>query len=77
MGNVSSQDKTNRRKSKACNGGANTDGCSIEVHGSAVEDVRPTVERPPFTDEQKKLVTKTWQILHDDMAKVGVVMFIG
>ena len=78
MGNQTSQDKTARRKSKTYNGGLNSpDGCSIEVHGSAIEDIRPTVERPPFTKEQKELVTKTWQILHEDIAKVGVVMFIG
>ncbi len=79
MGNTTSQqEKTTRRKSKTFNGGISSpDGYSTEVQASAIEDVRPTVERPPFTKEQKELVTKTWQILHDDMAKVGIVMFIG
>ena len=78
MGNQTSQDKGGRRKSKTCNGGHNSpDGCSTEAHGSDIEDVRPTVERPPFTKEQEELVTRTWQILHEDMAKVGIVMFIG
>ena len=36
----------------------------------------PQEELPPFTDRQKELVTETWRMVQEDMAKVGVVMFI-
>lgn len=31
---------------------------------------------PEFTDRQKELVIETWGIIQDDMARVGVVMFM-
>lgn len=32
--------------------------------------------RPEFSEQQKELVVQTWKILRDDLAKVGVVMFM-
>lgn len=32
--------------------------------------------RPEFSEKQKNLVVQTWNILRDDLAKIGVVMFM-
>ncbi len=81
MGNQTSQDFIGKKKARSIFGSTPSSGSprssSTEGHGSAIEEIRPTVDRPPFTQRQKDLVLKTWQILHDDMARVGVVMFIG
>ncbi|KAK9507362.1 hypothetical protein O3M35_007235 [Rhynocoris fuscipes] len=31
---------------------------------------------PPLTDHQIELLTKTWKLLEEDIAKVGVITFI-
>ncbi|CAL1534618.1 unnamed protein product [Lymnaea stagnalis] len=73
---LSSEKSSHRKKylpqtngsSPAVNGGGEEPSCpSIEEH---------QVELPTFTDRQKELVTETWKVVQDDMAKVGVVMFI-
>ncbi|XP_025105346.1 non-symbiotic hemoglobin 1-like isoform X1 [Pomacea canaliculata] len=33
--------------------------------------------RPDFTEEQKRIVVESWKIIQQDIAKVGVVMFVG
>ncbi|XP_064623616.1 uncharacterized protein LOC135485475 [Lineus longissimus] len=38
---------------------------------------RSLVHPPPLTEEQKGLIIHTWTILKQDIAKVGVAMFIG
>ncbi|RUS80969.1 hypothetical protein EGW08_011244, partial [Elysia chlorotica] len=47
---------------------------SGQNHCPSIEE--PQEELPPFTDHQKELVTETWRLVQEDMAKVGVVMFI-
>ncbi|XP_059839521.1 x globin [Hypanus sabinus] len=32
--------------------------------------------RPALTEEQKRLVRESWEILHQDIARVGIIMFI-
>lgn len=58
-----------------------TNGSSPAVNGGSEEPSCPSIEEqqvelPEFTDRQKELVTETWRIVQEDMAKVGVVMFI-
>ena len=33
-------------------------------------------DKPELTDEQVKLIQSTWKILQEDMAKVGILMFM-
>ena len=33
-------------------------------------------DKPELTDEQIKLIQSTWKILQEDMAKVGILMFM-
>lgn len=37
---------------------------------------RPAGDPPVFTEEQKKVVLESWQFIQEDIAKVGVVMFM-
>nr|KAG5704252.1 hypothetical protein BaRGS_012540 [Batillaria attramentaria] len=34
-------------------------------------------QRPEFTDEQKRIVLESWNVIQKDIARVGVVMFVG
>lgn len=43
---------------------------------SPVPSPRRLPERPDFTDRQKELVLDTWKSIQEDIAKVGVVMFM-
>ena len=53
-----------KESSKAHNGGSNL-----------IEDV--TVEdKPALTLEQIKLIQTSWKLLQEDIAKVGIVMFM-
>ncbi|PVD26434.1 hypothetical protein C0Q70_14111 [Pomacea canaliculata] len=54
-------------------------GPSCNGHDSAatatIED-KAAQELPPFTDRQKELVVATWKVVQEDIAKVGVTMFM-
>ncbi|KAK7493434.1 hypothetical protein BaRGS_00015334 [Batillaria attramentaria] len=41
----------------------------------AIED-KAAQELPPFTDRQRELVVETWKVVQEDIARVGVKMFI-
>lgn len=48
------------------------------VDGSSSQTLRGLPEqRPDFTDEQKKIVLESWKVIQKDIARVGVVMFMG
>ncbi|MBN3310000.1 CYGB1 protein, partial [Amia calva] len=37
---------------------------------------RTTSQANPLTDSQKDLIRESWTILHQDIARVGIIMFI-
>ena len=41
------------------------------------EQVIPTVDRPVVSEDHKEIISRTWRILQEDIARVGVCMFIG
>ncbi|KAK0047006.1 neuroglobin, partial [Biomphalaria pfeifferi] len=56
-------------------------GSSPAVNGMSPDNSCPSIEEkqvelPSFTERQKELVTDTWRVVQEDMAKVGVVIFI-
>ncbi|KAI8788566.1 neuroglobin [Biomphalaria glabrata] len=58
-----------------------TNGSSPAVNGMSPDNSCPSIEEqqvelPSFTERQKELVTDTWRVVQEDMAKVGVVIFI-
>ena len=53
--------------------GAN--GVNGHAAGDIIED-KSEEELPPFTERQKELVVSTWKVVQDDIARVGVKMFI-
>ncbi|XP_014768482.1 uncharacterized protein LOC106867928 [Octopus bimaculoides] len=42
----------------------------------AQTNTRPIKERPPFNENQKQLIRKSWKIIQADIAKVGVITFL-
>ena len=76
--NLQNIDRTSHRKKylPQKNGGStNVNGCPGNDDASCeIQEVEE--ELPVFTDRQKELVTETWRVVQEDMAKVGVVMFI-
>nr|QQO51929.1 globin gb_IIIA [Platynereis dumerilii] len=82
MGNRVSQSPEERRRSVLCKKDVTMSKSSLEEqcienpHKPQIKDV-PRADRPPFTEEQKTLVRKSWKVLQEDMSRVGVVMFIG
>lgn len=60
-----------KKKERAMQAAAEEAGRDEEVPLDRVMD------RPVISKEHKELITKTWAILQADIAKVGVVMFIG
>ena len=41
------------------------------------EQVIPTVDRPVVSEDHKEIISRTWRILQEDIARVGVCIFIG
>ncbi|XP_041035158.1 x globin [Carcharodon carcharias] len=43
-----------------------------------LSEAGPSASRPPFplSEEQKELVQESWKVLHQDIARVGIIMFI-
>ena len=76
--NFQINDKVNNRKKylPAKNGNSPAvNGCAGSTETPCeIEEVEE--ELPPFTDRQKELVTETWRVVQEDMARVGVIMFI-
>ncbi|XP_077999604.1 uncharacterized protein LOC144452382 [Glandiceps talaboti] len=56
-----------------------TMGCTNSTSKCVSPKREPNSEptKPILTEDQKKLLLNTWKILQEDIAKVGVVMFIG
>ncbi|XP_070577479.1 uncharacterized protein [Ptychodera flava] len=55
-------------------------GCSNSSHNCVSpkrEECITVPTKPSLTEQQKKLLLNTWKILQEDIAKVGVIMFIG
>lgn len=40
------------------------------------DENRKKPDRPEFTDHQKELVLESWRLIKEDMARVGVEMFM-
>ncbi|XP_072130872.1 x globin [Mobula birostris] len=63
--------------------GVNPDKPSPDVSGSAPapppedsEEIPASSPRPVLSEAQKQLVRESWEILHQDIARVGIIMFI-
>lgn len=75
--NLSNSERSSKRKKYL----QQTNGSSHGVNGASEQPACPSIEEPrvelpEFTDRQKHLVTETWRIVQEDMARVGVIMFI-
>ena len=47
-----------------------------EKGGCAETETVCQEDKPELADEQVKLIQSTWKILQEDMAKVGILMFM-
>ncbi|XP_059166647.1 neuroglobin-like [Physella acuta] len=75
INSVTNSDKSSHRKKYLPQtNGATTNGTGDDPRSPSIEE--HPVELPTFTARQKELVTETWRLVQEDMAKVGVVMFI-
>ncbi|KAL8613635.1 hypothetical protein ACOMHN_022054 [Nucella lapillus] len=54
---------------------SNGTSCNGHDGGATIED-KAAQELPPFTDHQKELVVETWKVVQEDIARVGVNLFM-
>lgn len=64
---------SSRKKYLPANGPSSPNNADNDA--ATIED-KTAQELPPFTDRQRELVVESWNVVKEDIARVGVNMFI-